>query len=137
MQMQRKNTRSGRARGGFSLLELMLVLAIMGILMAVVAINLLGGGERAKITATKASLKTIKTQLSGYYLEHSSPPPDLMTLVTVTKVLEQGKLKDGWGMDFMYDPAGPTTDRPYYLGSTGPDKKAGTNDDIDAWTMDQ
>jgi general secretion pathway protein G len=128
----------GRARrgqrSGFSLLELMLVLAIMGILMAVVAINVLGTGDKAKIRATKASLQNIQTMLKSYHLEFSAPPPELMTLVA-TKALEKGKLKDAWGMDFLYDPNGTTVDEPYFLGSMGPDKRQGTPDDIDAWKM--
>ena len=74
-----KKLSGNRGSSGFSLLELMLVLAIMGILMAVVAINVLGAGDKAKITATKATLKTIKTQLAAYHLETScvaAGPPD-------------------------------------------------------------
>src|SRR5262245_58179552 len=106
----------GRRMGGFSLLELMLVLAIMGILMAVVAINVLGAGDKAKITATKATLKNIKTAMASYHLETSSWPPDLQALIT-TKYLESMKLQDAWKTDLMYDPHGPNADQPYYLGS--------------------
>ena len=84
--MKTSKNRIKRARSGFSLLELMLVLAIMGILMAVVAINVLGAGDKAKITATKATLKNIKTAMSSYHLETSGWPPDLQTLIT-TKYL--------------------------------------------------
>ena len=61
-------TTKPRRRRAFSLLELMLVLAIMGILMAVVAINMVGHGARAQMTAAKASLKTIKTNVDTYYI---------------------------------------------------------------------
>lgn len=127
--------KSRRARPGFSLLELMLVLAIMGILMAVVAINVLGAGDKAKITATKATLKNIKTALASYHLETSSWPPDLQTLIT-TKYLDNMKLQDAWKVDLIYDPHPINADQQYALGSAGPDKVAGNDDDINVWTMD-
>lgn len=66
------NNRRKRVRtGGFSLMELMLVLAIMGILMAVVAVNVLGVGERAKIKTTKQSLLTVKHMLETYHLSRA------------------------------------------------------------------
>ena len=43
-----------RVRRGFSLLELMLVLAIMGILMSVVAYNVIGAGDKAEPKTTGA-----------------------------------------------------------------------------------
>lgn len=121
--------------GGFSLLELMLVLAIIGVLMAVAAYNVLGGGARAKITATKASLTTIKTALTAYNLDQSAFPPDLHTLVT-TKHLDDKALGDGWKNAFNYDPRGRDADHPFILFSNGPDGQVGTADDIDVWTMD-
>ncbi len=123
-----------RAARGFSLLELMLVLAIIGILMTVAAVNVLGAGDRARTTSTKASLETIKTQLNTYYLNTSSFPPNLQTMVTA-KYLESGKLMDGWNVAFIYAPNPGNTERPYDLGSCGPDKLPGTADDIDVWTM--
>jgi general secretion pathway protein G len=124
----------GAARG-FSLLELMLVLAIMGILMAVVAINVMGSGTKAKITATKATLSTVKNALSSYHLEYSAFPPSLQLLIT-TKYLENKPIQDGWKNDLIYDPNGPSADQPFVLGSSGPDKIVGTEDDINVWTMD-
>lgn len=119
---------------GFSLLELMLVLAIIGILMAVAAVNVLGAGDRAKRRATEATLGTIKTQLDAYNLEHSAFPPDLATLVSA-KFLEAGKLKDGWNRDLAYDPRPINTDQKYALGSSGVDGTLGNEDDISVWTM--
>lgn len=131
----------GLARGsarhaarGFSLLELTLVIVIIGVLMSIVAVNVLGRGEQAKKRATEASLATIKSALNAYNLESSAYPPDLRTLVT-TKYLEDGKMKDGWGNDFYYDPRGRSKDQPFILGSPGSDKQPGNEDDINVWTM--
>ena len=131
---RRKRVRTG----GFSLMELMLVLAIMGILMAVVAVNVLGVGDRAKIKTTKASLLTIKHMIETYHLEQSAWPPDLRTLSSMKPpMLESAKLQDAWKMDFIYDPHGPDSNtQPYVLGSAGPNKVVGDEDDISIWTMD-
>lgn len=122
------------AARGFSLLELTLVIVIIGVLMGIVAVNVLGQGEKAKTRATKASLLTIKNQLSSYNLEYSAYPPDLKTLVTA-KLIEDGKMKDGWANDFYYDPKGRSKEQPFILGSPGPDKAPGTEDDVNVWTM--
>ena len=129
--------RRRRRRPGFSLMELMLVLAIMGILMAVVAINVLGVGQSARIKATKASLMTIKNALASYHLEQASYPPDLRTLTTMKPaLLENSKLQDAWKVDFIYDPRGQGNGQEFVLGSAGPDKVVGNEDDINVWTME-
>lgn len=134
MVMQKRNGKNRAARG-FSLLELMLVLAIMGILMAVAAYNVVGGGNRARVRATEASLTTIKTALIDYQLgESGSYPPDLRTLVT-TKRLDDKALTDAWKNAFQYDPKGRDAEHGFYLFSTGPDGKPGTEDDIDIWGL--
>lgn len=121
---------------GFSMLELMLVLAIIGILMAVAAVSVGGIGGRAKKRATEASLATIKTALAEYNLNHSAYPADLRSLVTA-KYLEDKSLKDGWKKDFVYDPRGGVNnrERPYILGSGGEDGVVGNEDDIDVWNV--
>lgn len=129
-------TRGIRRLKGFSLLELTLVLAIMGILIAVAAVAIGGQGDRAKKKATEATLNVLKGQLRAYHLEHSSYPPDLRTLITA-KFIEDGGLKDGWNRDLIYDPRGRDTDHPFVLGSPGANGTPGDADDIDVWTMNR
>jgi len=117
---------------GFSLLELTLVLVILGVLMAVAAVNVLGQGEKAKVTATRASLSVIKNGLQEYHLTYSAYPNDLQTLVVV-KILEAGKLSDGWKRPFIYDPLGPSPEQPFILYSRGTDNQSPSQDDISAW----
>lgn len=125
--------RRGLARG-FSLLELTLVLAIIGLLMAGAAISFLGAGERSRVRITKTTLGTIKGQIDSYYINNSVYPPDLTTLVTA-KYLEEGKINDAWKQPLYYATPG-MNGRPYDLMSLGADKTPGTPDDIDVWTMD-
>ena len=117
---------------GFSLLELMLVLLILGVLMSVAAFNFMGQGTQAKIDATKVSMSTIKQALDSYNLRHNALPPDLQTLV-VNNVMEGGKkLQDSWRKDYYYASPG-LNGRPFDLMSGGPDNQRGTPDDIDYW----
>jgi|GEM_PF-6439185 len=134
--MNRLPSRPRAARHAFSLLELMLVVAIMGVLMAVVGYNVLGAGEKAKKKATEATLRTIANALDEYQLDFSAVPPDLQTLVTMRPPkLKDQKLADGWGNPLIYDPRQVTENQPYQLGSAGPDKNPGSADDINVWTM--
>lgn len=123
-----------RALPGFSLLELTLVLAIMGVLMAVAAVNIIGSGKRANIRATKTSMYTISGMLKDYYLTHSSAyPPDLATLVP--DYLEQQSLTDAWNELFWYAPSKDLSGNEYQFSSAGPDKEHGTEDDINWWNV--
>jgi general secretion pathway protein G len=126
-----KHTPDRRRRAGFSLLELMLVLAIIGALTAVAAWNLVGAGERAKVRVTKTSLVMIGNMLKAYQLDNETYPPDITTLVTA-KYLEAQKDKDGFTRPFYYRPTG-NADKPFDLISGGADGVMGTGDDIDYW----
>lgn len=100
--------------------------------MAVAAYSVFGQGERAKVTATKATLATIKTAIQQYQLENSAYPLDLNALVTA-RILDAGKLSDGWKHPLVYDPVGPSPDQPFILYSRGPDNQAPSPDDINSW----
>ena len=128
--------RSVRRAAGFSLIELTLVIVILGVLMSVVAVNVLGQGTKAKIKATEASMNTIRVQLDAYHLEYSAFPPSLVTLQTVPGFLSDAMaLKDGWDREFVYRVPG-SNNRQYDLKSVGADPNDLT-DDIDVWTMNK
>ena len=121
---------------GFSLLELTLVIAIMGVLMAIAAVNLIGGADDAKIQATKSSMRTIKDALQSYQTRNNSYPPTLATLITGTSQLQLGADLDSWDQPFYYSPVGRNgapKEQGFTLISGGPDTQMGTEDDIDVW----
>jgi general secretion pathway protein G len=130
-------TRIAASRSGFSLLELTLVIAIIGVLSAVAAFSFGGFAARAKVSATKASMNTIKTALMAYEGEASAFPPDLLTLKRTKYIDEAATMKDGWNEDFSYRVPG-RNGRKYDLVSKGEDKQIGTEDDISIWdTIDK
>lgn len=134
--MNRRNYRA--ARRGFSLLELMLVLAIIGVLTAVAAVSLSGSGERAKRKATIASMAQIANALKLYKLDHNVYPATLTALQAgSTAYLDADKrLQDGWKQDFLYAAPG-VGGREFDLYSRGSNGtfESGGGDDLDYWKV--
>lgn len=131
--MPRRNT---RVAGGFSLIELTLVVVILGVLMSVVAVNVIGQGEKAKKRATEVAMDTISTQLQSYHLEYSAYPPQLTLLQQLSFLTDAKALKDGWKREFFYRVT-TGAEHPYELTSLGGDGEPQTPDDINVWTMNQ
>src|SRR5690606_27491429 len=130
--MNRRNYRA--ARRGFSLLELMLVLAIIGVLTAVAAVSLSGSGERAKRKATIASMAQIANALKLYKLDHNVYPATLTALQAgSTAYLDaDNSCQVGWKQDF-WDAGSGVGGRDFDLysrGSTGTFASGG-GDDLD------
>lgn len=59
---------------GFTLIEIMVVILIIGIFTAMVAVNMSGTTEEARITAVKADIKTIESALTQYKSENFRYP---------------------------------------------------------------
>lgn len=132
--MNRPTLHSRRPAHGFSLLELMLVIAIIAVLTAVVAVNVGTQGARAKKRATITSMEVIKNILAQYNMDYSAYPPTLSVLVSLKLFDSTKPFKDAWGTDFFYNPIG-LGENAYQFMSLGDDKTSGTPDDIDVWTM--
>lgn len=122
-------------RRAFSLLELTLVVLLIGILMAVVAFNMPGWILKGRITATWASMRTIKTALNAYNGYYASYPASLSQLQqggTAALLDATNKLKDGWKNDFIYQ-LGGDNGHPFELRSKGPNGVPLDADDLDIW----
>lgn len=128
-------TQRYQARAGFSLIEITAVILLIGILAAGAAVAILPQVARAKVNTTKNSMRTIKTSISSYMVEHSVPPSSLQILVG--PYLEEGSDTDAWGTGYYYRVTSGA-ERPYQLISAGPDMAFDTTEDnIDVWLMDQ
>jgi len=66
---------NGARRGGFTLVELLTVIAILAILFAMVAVALPGVLERAKIADVESDFRAVGTALAGYLSEHKNSYP--------------------------------------------------------------
>lgn len=138
------------SRGGFSLIELLLVLVILGTLAALVVPNLVGQGKEAKITATKSSMRTVEQALERYEMHCSAFPTtdDGLAGLMIAPADKESSWKgpylkkvpkDAWGNEFQYRQPGEHegTKEFFDLWSNGPDGKEGTEDDIVNWETDE
>lgn len=69
---------------GFTLLELLIVIVIIGLLALVIVPNLLSGPARARDSQRKADMRTIKTALESYYNDNNAYPANLQILTEGT-----------------------------------------------------
>ena len=138
MKKQEKVTVSA-SKSGFTLIEVLLVVAILGILAAVVVGNFGQHGETARIRATRASIAAISTQVDVFQLDVGRLPNSLDELINQPSgaanwngpYIRGGSaaLQDAWGTPFTYRREGNT----YTIASAGPDQQMGTGDDITSW----
>jgi len=77
----------GPHRAGFTLVELMVVIVIIGLLATVVAINVLPSQDRAMVTKAKADIATLEQAIETYRLDNLDFPDDLQALVAAPATL--------------------------------------------------
>lgn len=132
--------------GGFTLIEIMVVLVIIAGLAYIVSTNVIGRLEKARIETTKIQIKQLETALkqfkldNGFYPETQQGLEALVVPPTVGRIpqnyaregyLEGGKVpKDQWGNDFKYIGPDQTQDGSYEIVSPGPDGVYPSDDDI-------
>ena len=107
--MQRKLARRARA---FTLVELMVVVAIIGMLAAVVTINLVGQTDKARISRVKADFKVIGDAIDLFKVDNGFYPQQLSDLWErpanaknwgPEAYLKEYPPTDPWGNEYMYE----------------------------------
>lgn len=121
-----------RSAPGFTLLELMIVIIIIGVLGAIVGLNLVGAADKAKRDATVTSMRQLQQGLKMYHARYSAYPPTEMGLsALINENILQNYPKDGWSNEFDY--FAPTPNSLYTIVSYGSDGREGGEADI-YWT---
>lgn len=125
-------TGTRKRRQGFTLIELMVVLAILGLLFALVGPNIFKQQAGAKVDVTKIQIKKLNQALEMFSNTEKKYPAALKELAE-KKYLTGEVPQDPWGQDYVYEPAySDDGDRVvgYNLFSMGPDRRKDTPDDI-------
>lgn len=134
-------------QSGFTLLEVMVVIVILGVLASFVVPNLLGNQERAQVQKAVSDITALETTLSMYKMDNYNYPTTeqgLEALTTETDIEplpkrfpDEGYIKrlpsDPWGND--YQLLNPGEHGNFDVFSMGPDGEAGTEDDIGNWNL--
>jgi len=132
-----KDKRRRPVRYGFTMVELMAVLIILGLLAALVVQNFVGKVADARVKITKASLRQLHTAINQFHMDTGRWPTEdegLSILVQqpadVTNYPQGGYIetttvpKDGWSHDFIFE-LYPETGKPFVIKSLGADGQEG------------
>ena len=150
---QPMRTARRRIPAGFTLIEVLIVIAIIVALAGLVAINLLGGKKKAMVGIAQTDMGTLANALRHFHLTYERWPTDEEGLKVLwdktaladqdgdgakwTKLLEKPVDADPWGSPWGYRQKSEHGDEETYdLWSIGPDKQEGTEDDIKNWKDD-
>jgi len=125
------------AQAGFSLIEIILVVVLIGGIVAFAASRILGGGDRAKANLAKAQVQTLAEKVQQYELDTGSLPGSLEDLVKAPgnaagwlgPYAKEADLRDPWNRAYAYTM--PGEGQPFDLVSLGKDGKSG-GDSVDA-----
>jgi general secretion pathway protein G len=139
---------------GFTLIEIMVVVVILGILATIVLTNVMGREDEARINAAKTQIRAIEGALDGFKLDNGFYPTTDQGLDALIKKPEVGRIpnkwkeggylkparipKDPWGVDYHYYAPG-NENREYEIISYGADGEQGgegKNADIESWNME-
>ncbi len=142
-----------KEKSGFTLVEIMLVVIIIGILATMAVTNLAGRGEQAREAAARADIEvTLATALDLYELDNGRYPTTeqglraLIVEPSSTPVprnwsgpyLKKQRIpKDPWGNEYVYVSPGIHNAEEYDLSSYGSDQVEGGDDDIVNWAQEE
>ena len=150
MELQENNKNDCR---GFTLIELMVVIVILGILAGLIVPRIMGRPEEAKQLKAKMTIESLETSLRLYKLDNGSYPTTEQGLQALVErpdtgdipqkwreggYLEKGKVpKDPWGNEFVY--LSPGVNGEYDIvsyGSDGVSGGEGKDMDINSWELE-
>ena len=140
-------------QGGFTLIEIMVVIVILGILASIIAPRLMGRTDEAKIVKAKVDIRMLETALDLYKMDNGIYPETEQGLEALVErpetgaipkkwreggYLKKGKVpKDPWGNDYVYLSPGVNGDYDIIsYGTDGVPEGDGINKDINNWEIE-
>jgi general secretion pathway protein G len=132
-----KNNGKRRLERGFTMVELMAVLIILGLLAAVVVKNFVGQVDRGRVITTKASLRQLHTAINQFHMDSGRwPTEDEGLRILVQQPADAANWppggyiettevpKDAWGHDFIFQ-LYPESGKQFVIKSLGADGQVG------------
>ncbi len=149
LRTRRKNsTTLSRSRGAFTLIEVLLVVAILGVIAAAVVPALIGRQQDANLQITKTDIKGLEQAMKMYAIDHDGEylqgGKDALPQLTQASEYRGKKIKpyleeipkDAWGEPLNYEyPSSKAGEKPA-IWSAGPNRQneEGGGDDINNWS---
>lgn len=145
---------SGKAgQRGFTLIELMVVIVILGILAAIIAPKIIGRTDEAKVTEAKVQIRNFETALKMYKLDSGTYPSTEQGLEALIQKPTVGVIPKNWREGGYLEknkvPLDPWSNKYVYLspgahgdfdiisyGADGVQGGEGFNADIESWNLD-
>ena len=127
----KKDERRNSKKAGFTLVELLLVVTILGVLASIAVMNLGGTSEEARIKATQSDIATIQGAVSTYEIRTGKYPSSIDDLAKEMDgqkgLIDASALTDKWGTKYSFKNEGGGY---FEIRSAGPDTAMNTADDI-------
>ncbi len=141
-----------KRQSGFTLIEIMVVVVIIGILIGLVAPNIVGNVDEARVTAAKADISTLVDALERYYMDNSMYPTTDQGLGALVEkpttspepknwrgsgyIKRKKMLQDPWSNEYRYISPGATGPYDLYsMGADGQEGGEGVQADIGQWDL--
>lgn len=125
-----KRSRNRLSQDGFTLIEIMIVLAIVGLLFSFVGVNIVNKFRESKAQAAKIQIANLEQGLLSYYTKHGKYPTTaegLQALADDGHLQKKTVPKDPWNQPYIY---ACEDKQSYKISSAGPDEAPNTEDDI-------
>jgi len=126
---------AGRSRRqtqrGMTMLEIMIVLAIIGLVMSVVGVGVFSNWKKAQLKVARVAVNNIAQKTIQYMTDNDNECPKTIDDLVAQKYLPK-KQKDPWNRDFILRCPGTINTDGIDVISLGPDGQEGTADDIKA-----
>lgn len=140
-----------RSAHGFTLIEIMAVVLIIGLLSTIVGVSIFQQVDKGRVTAARAQISNLEAVLELYRMDNAHFPTSeqgLQALITAPAearnypaggYIKKGLPVDPWGNPYQYESPGQNNPESFDLWSYGADGQAGGEDvdrDLGNWATD-
>jgi general secretion pathway protein G len=131
MKLIRHTRRASTA--GFTLLEIMMVVLIIGLLLGFAITRMQGNVDTAKAVRVQGDITSLRSCILSYEIKKKVPLKEGGLAALVTLGIMDSVPKDPWGNDYVYERPGRHNVKSYDLYSPGENGIPGDADDIGNW----